>query len=226
MAGRRRLPAGPLRSSALVKVNMAVHAVETKALEENGATGLVRVAFASHDGHAKKIAEHIADRLRRSGLGAETLDLAGDPPIARALAGASLVVLVAAVRYGKHLKPAERFLAAYRAEPNTPPLALASVNLTARKPEKRTPETNPYLKKLIAGHDLRPTTAAAFAGKLDYPKYGWLDRQMIRLIMWITGGPTDGTSTIDYTEWASVDAFADALRAAAMAKAARRGGRG
>ena len=190
---------------------MTVQVVETKEPEESGATGLVRVAFASHDGHSKKIAEHIAGRLRNSGLAAETLDLATDPPISEALAGAALVTLVAAVRYGKHLKPAQTFLEAYKTHSPAPPLALASINLTARKPEKRTAETNPYLKKLIAKLDLHPTAATAFAGKLDYPRYRWFDRQMIRLIMWITGGPTDGTSIVDYTDWTSVDAFADAL---------------
>lgn len=197
---------------------MTVQAVETRNSEGARATGLARVAFASHDGHSKRIAEHIAGRLRNSGLAAETLDLATNPPITEALAGATLVTLVAAVRYGKHLKPALNFLEAYKTRANAPPLALASINLTARKPEKQTAETNPYLKKLIAEHDLHPVAATAFAGKLDYPRYRWLDRQMIRLIMWITGGPTDGTSIVDYTAWESVDGFTDEIMAVALLK--------
>ncbi len=199
---------------------MALCAVETGvAARAPAATGLVRVGFASHDGHTRSIARHIADRLASAGLAAETLDLAGNRPAAEILAGTTLMVVVAAVRYGRHLAPAQRFLEAYRTHPNAPPLALASVNLTARKPEKQTADTNPYLKKLITRLDLHPTTTAVFAGQLDYPKYGWLDRQMIRLIMYLSGGPTDGTSTIDYTDWASVDAFADAIMAAVQAKA-------
>jgi menaquinone-dependent protoporphyrinogen oxidase len=177
-------------------------------------TGAVRVGFASRDGHAERIALRIAERLRSDGLAAETTDLAEARPVAETLAGASLVVVVAAVRYGRHLAAAERFLEAYRTHPGAPPLALASVNLTARKPEKQTARTNPYLKKLIERLELRPAAAAVFAGRLDYPRYRWLDRQMIRLIMWLTGGPTDGTSTVDYTSWPSVDAFADEIAAA------------
>jgi menaquinone-dependent protoporphyrinogen oxidase len=52
-----------------------------------------------------------------------------------------------------------------------------------------------------------------FAGKLDYPRYRWFDRQMIRLIMALTGGPTDPTTVVDYTDWAAVDGFAGELRA-------------
>jgi menaquinone-dependent protoporphyrinogen oxidase len=200
---------------------MASREVEAAGADSAGAAaGLVRVGFASRDGHAAAIARHIAERLRENGLTAEALDLAEDRPAAEILAGTTLVVVVAAVRYGNHLAPAERFLDACRNHPNTPPLALASVNLTARKPEKRAAATNPYLKKLIARRDLQPIAATAFAGKLDYPRYRWLDRQMIRLIMYLTGGPTDGTSTVDYTDWKGVDAFADEIRAAALARAA------
>lgn len=200
---------------------MALREVETATTERAPATpGLVRIGFASHDGHTRTIARHIAQRLQAKGVTAETLDLADNRPAADILEGTTLMVVVAAVRYGKHLATAERFLEAYRSHPHQPPLALASVNLTARKPDKQTADTNPYLKKLITRLDLHPAATAAFAGKLDYPKYGWLDRQMIRLIMWITGGPTDGTSTIDYTDWQRVDSFADALEAAIPAKAA------
>jgi menaquinone-dependent protoporphyrinogen oxidase len=184
------------------------------------ARGLVRVGFASRDGQARKIASRIADRLRADGLDAATLDLAESRAVTEILSGTVLVVVVAAVRYGRHLAPAERFLDAYKTHPDAPPLALVSVNLTARKPEKQTVETNPYIKKLIEKLGLRPVAAAVLAGRLDYPSYGWLDRQMIRLIMWLTGGPTDGTSTVDYTSWPRVDAFADDIAAVVRPKAA------
>ena len=63
--------------------------------------------------------------------------------------------------------------------------------------------------------------AAAFAGRLDYPRYRWLDRQIIRCIMWLTGGPTDPGTSIEYTSWESVDAFAARLAALHAQAAAR-----
>ena len=47
-----------------------------------------------------------------------------------------------------------------------------------------------------------------FAGKLDYPRYRFWDRQIIRLIMWMTKGPTDPSVVVDYTDWSQVEAFA------------------
>ena len=64
-----------------------------------------------------------------------------------------------------------------------PPLAFLSVCLAARKPGRGAAENNPYLRKAIARYRLAPALALAVAGRLDYPRYGWLDRQMIRFIM-------------------------------------------
>jgi menaquinone-dependent protoporphyrinogen oxidase len=164
---------------------------------------------ASHDGQSLRIAARILARL---GLPEDGFIRLG--PNLPALDAETPILLVAAVRYGKHLAEAEALLKAYAAMPARPPLALVSVNLTARKPDKKTAEQSAYLKKAIATHGLQPVAARAIAGKLDYPRYKWTDRQLIRFIMWVTGGPTKGTEVIEYTDWAEVDAFADGLRTA------------
>ena len=168
---------------------------------------MIPVYVASRDGQAERIASHIAAGLREKSAPAtvHVLAAAGPPPPVDA--SAPIVVLVAAVRYGKHLREAEAFLKALAGVPAAPPLALASVNLTARKPNRQSVQTNPYLRKLIARRRLKPVVAAAFAGRLCYPQYNWFDRQAIRLIMSISGGNADGRSTIEYTDWRQVDDF-------------------
>ncbi|MFW5678842.1 MAG: menaquinone-dependent protoporphyrinogen IX dehydrogenase [Pseudomonadota bacterium] len=177
----------------------------------------VRLFVASHDGHSLRVAERLEQRLAGAGLAVTCRRLEGAPPPAEAVRGASLVVVVAAVRYGRHLPEAEAFLRAYKELPEAPPLAFASVNLTARKPEKQTAATNPYVKKLLKRLDLQPVAAAAVAGKLDYPRYRWRDRQIIRFIMLITGGPTAPSTVVEYTDWDRVDAFGDELASLAPA---------
>jgi len=169
---------------------------------------MVAVYYSTRDGQAQRIAEHICRKLDDSGMQAVPHNLLPDLPAPEALAAAPLIVLVAAVRYGKHLPEADRFLASYRALAAPPPLALASVNLTARKPGKTTSTGNAYLRKTIARHRLDPALAVAFAGKLDYRRYGWRDRQIIRFIMLLTGGPTDPYTCIEYTSWDAVEDFA------------------
>ena len=169
--------------------------------------------YATRDGQSQRIAERIANRLVDHGILALPRNLAlasPDPP----RPATRLVVVVAAVRYGLPLPEAERFLASYQEWREPPELVLLSVNLTARKPGKDTVEGNVYLRKSIARHRLAPALALAIAGRLDYSRYGWLDRQLIRFIMRLTGGPTDPATCIEYTPWHVVDEVA--LRIAAL----------
>jgi len=46
-----------------------------------------------------------------------------------------------------------------------------------------------------------------FAGRIHYARYRFWDRQVIRFIMWLTKGPTDPATDIEFTDWAQVDAF-------------------
>lgn len=167
--------------------------------------------YATRDGQSRQIATKIASTLGERGLETCPRDLAEALPTHEELAGTPLVALVAAVRYGHHLKEAEQLLTIYRGLASPPPLALASVNLTARKPGKDTADGNAYLRKWIARHQLKPVLATAIAGRLDYPRYNWLDRQMIRLIMKMTGGPTDPRARVEYTSWEAVERFAQAI---------------
>jgi menaquinone-dependent protoporphyrinogen oxidase len=168
----------------------------------------MQLYYATRDGQSRRIAERIAGRLAGTGIPTLPHGLAAALPVPQKLAEARLVTVVAAVRYGRHLPEAEHFLAIYRTLPAPPPLVFLSVNLTARKPGKDTVEGNVYLRKSIARHRLTPVLALAIAGRLDYPRYGWLDRQLIRFIMKLTGGPTDPKTCIEYTAWNVVDDIA------------------
>ena len=54
----------------------------------------------------------------------------------------------------------------------------------------------------------QPKKLGVFAGKIDYPKYKFFDKHMIRFIMWISNGPTDINGSFEFTDWSKVDDFA------------------
>lgn len=164
--------------------------------------------YATRDGQSRRIAQRISHHLAEREILAPPCDLAVTQPVPADLTAVSVIVLVAAVRYGRHLPEADRFLAAYRSLASPPLLAIASVNLTARKSAKTTAAGNAYLRKAIARYRLVPALAVAFAGRLDYRRYGWLDRQIIRFIMLLTRGPTSLDTSVEYTSWRAVDEFA------------------
>ena len=113
----------------------------------------------------------------------------------------------ASIRYGKHQPQVTEFINRYQSLLEQKNNAFFSVNIVARKPEKNRPETNPYLIKFLRQISWKPRLLGVFAGKLDYPRYGFIDRQMIRLIMLITSGPTDPKAVIEFTDWQQVEAF-------------------
>lgn len=121
------------------------------------------------------------------------------------------IVIGASIRYGKHQKIVIDLIEQNKALLESKPSAFFTVNLVARKPEKCQPDTNPYIIKLLAQLDWKPSLEGVFAGKLNYPQYGFLDRNMIRFIMWMTKGPTDPKTNLEFTNWNSVELFAHSV---------------
>jgi menaquinone-dependent protoporphyrinogen oxidase len=118
------------------------------------------------------------------------------------------IIIGASIRYGKHSPLVYDFIGQNRALLESRASAFFTVNIVARKPEKNRPETNPYMQKFLARTNWQPDRLAVFAGRLDYQSYGFLDRTMIRFIMFVTRGPTAADTVIEYTDWNSVGEFA------------------
>ncbi len=175
----------------------------------------ISLYYASHDSQTRRIAQRIAQRLTESGAAVALCDLGERQPDKDEIAAAGVVAVAAAIRYGHPLPAAREMLKRHRDALTAKPLAMISVNLTARKPGKRSLAGSPYLRKWVRRARLSPAVAAAVAGMLDYPRYGLFDRLMIQLIMKITGGPTDPALTVEFTDWDQVDALAADIAALA-----------
>lgn len=165
--------------------------------------------YSTIDGHTLEICERLRKVVLRDGHSATLGELTAGSAID--LDSFDRIVVGASVRYGKHRPEVARFTEKYLATLESKPSAFFSVNAVARKPEKRTPETNPYVRKFLAGIRWKPRVVAIFGGKIDYPRYGFFDRSMIRFIMWMTKGPTDPGGTYDFTDWNEVDAFGQTI---------------
>ncbi|MCL1068055.1 menaquinone-dependent protoporphyrinogen IX dehydrogenase [Shewanella olleyana] len=122
------------------------------------------------------------------------------------------ILIGASIRYGKHRPALFEFINQHAATLDKANSAFFTVNVVARKPEKNTPETNPYMQKFLTLTSWKPKLLGVFAGKIDYPKYRTIDRVMIRFIMWMTKGPTDTSGTYEFTDWNKVDEFANEFK--------------
>jgi menaquinone-dependent protoporphyrinogen oxidase len=165
----------------------------------------ILLLYSTTDGHTIQICDRIKGVLEGESNTVEMRDLKDEPDLQQGTF--DKVVIGASIRYGKHQPLVNDFIQRNQAVLEAHPNAFFSVNVVARKPEKNTPETNPYLQKFLKKIDWQPQHLAVFAGRIDYPSLGPFDRTMIRFILWMGKGPTDPTGTFEFTDWDSVDEF-------------------
>ncbi len=166
--------------------------------------------YSSREGQTIKILKHVETEL--SEFQCELVDLhqVGEIDFSvydRVLIGAS-------IRYGKLNKKLYQFINANLAQLNQHKVAFFCVNLTARKEDqgKDTPEGSVYIKKFLKLSPWQPKLIGVFAGALYYPRYSWFDKMMIKLIMTLTGGETDTSKEVEYTNWKKVTLFAEKFK--------------
>ncbi|MDH3916242.1 MAG: menaquinone-dependent protoporphyrinogen IX dehydrogenase [Chromatiales bacterium] len=162
-------------------------------------------------GHTRRICEVIQAEMIRLGVSTDISRL--DNCEADDLERFDAIVIGAAIRNGKHNSAVLEFIRTRRDLLESKPSGFFSVNLVARKPEKNTPETNPYVKAFLARSPWQPKLVGVFAGNLDYQRYRFMDRHIIRFIMTLTGGPTDLHTKIEFTDWDRVREFAGQVTA-------------
>jgi len=169
----------------------------------------ILIIYSTTDGHTTEICQEIQSQLEQRGNVVELVSInnAADIDILKF----DKLVIGASIRYGKHSKSVFEFINRQQKKLSNLPAAFFSVNVVARKPNKDRPENNPYMQKFLQQVPWKPDELEVFAGKIDYQRYRFLDRQMIRLIMYITKGPTDPESVNDFTDWEKVKSFAGVI---------------
>ena len=164
------------------------------------------IIYSTTDGQTISIAEKIGEVLEDT----KVVSIADSKTLN--LNDFETIVIGASIRYGKHKPELYKFIKDNLEVLSTKKNAFFSVNVVARKPEKNTPDTNPYMQKFLELSKWSPKNLSVFAGKIDYPQYKFVDKQMIRFIMWMTKGPTDINGTFEFTDWEKVESFAKELK--------------
>lgn len=165
----------------------------------------ILIIYSSTDGHTKEICVRLQQIVENQHNQVTLVSVNDENRID--LNSFDKIVIGASIRYGKHNKKIYEFIKNNQRVLDSKSNAFFSVNVVARKPEKNKPETNPYLQKFLKQITWKPKNLAVFAGKIEYRKYKFWDRFMIRLIMWMTDGPTDPKANIEFTNWSQVESF-------------------
>tara|TARA_B100001057_G_C22795482_1_gene929431 strand:+ start:1015 stop:1539 length:525 start_codon:yes stop_codon:yes gene_type:complete len=166
------------------------------------------VVYSSTDGQTKNICDRIVEFSKdKNKVKLVPLDEAFKLNISEF----DKIIIGASIRYGKHSQNLYKFIELNKDILNKKESIFFSVNVVARKREKDSPDTNPYIKKFLKISKWSPKKIEVFAGKVDYPNYGFIDKYIIKLIMFLTKGPTDTTQSYEFTDWAKVEVFANEL---------------
>ena len=162
------------------------------------------IIYSSTDGHTKSICKKIVESLSNQDF-VKIISLSEVEKID--LLKFNKIIIGASIRYGKHSKELYKFIELNKDILNNKKSIFFSVNVVARKPEKSEPNTNPYIKKFLKISQWQPKKIGVFAGKVDYPNYRFFDKYAIKLIMYLTNGPTDTSLSYEFTNWQKVKEF-------------------
>ncbi len=168
----------------------------------------IAILYSTIDGQTLKICKQIAAYLMKLGYQVELYEISS---FKKSVLQYSKIIIGASIRYGKHRTDVTQFIKENKIKLEETKSAFFSVNLVARKEEKNTCSSNPYIIKYFNKLNWKPDVIDVFAGQLDYSRYSFMDRVMIKLIMKITNGPVTSNSPIEYTDWTRVKAFSQQI---------------
>ena len=164
------------------------------------------IIYSTVDGQTKAICKRIAQFASETSI--DVLPISNEIK----LDSYKNIIIGASIRYGKYRNEVFDFIDKNIHILDSKVNAFFSVNVVARKSEKNSPTTNPYLIKFLGKTNWEPKNLGVFAGKIEYPKYNFIDKYAIKFIMWFTKGPTDTSQTYEFTNWEEVENFARDLK--------------
>jgi menaquinone-dependent protoporphyrinogen oxidase len=168
----------------------------------------ILIAYSSKYGQTRKIAQDFQIHLRDQEV--VCLDLKASDPNPMDF---DFILVLGSIHYGVHASHLREWTNKHSALLNLGNSGFISVNLVARSPQKAQAESNPYLQKFLTQSLWHPTLRWVLAGQLDYGRYPFWDRWMIRWIMKMSKGPCQGHEKIDYTDWQQIPLIAQEIQA-------------
>lgn len=169
----------------------------------------ILVLYSTIEGHTRRIALAIADRIRDHGHTVCLVD--ATDVFARLEADLfDAAIIGGSVHAGSHSDALTRVVSENRDLLDRVPTAFFSVSLTAAHadPDLRAEARRP-VEAFTKATNWTPTVVETVAGALRFSQYGFLKKQLLRWISWRSGGPTDTTTDHDLTDWSRVHRFVD-----------------
>lgn len=160
---------------------LATHTPEINFLERNyeGVNNMnkVLIAYASKAGSTGEVAGVIGEELSAKGMSVDVFQLKQ----VKDLSSYQAIVIGSAIRMGSWLPEATKFLEAHKTELSRIPTAFFTVCMTLHEEtEQNRRKVEEFMQPVRA--ILEPVSLGLFAGKMDYSKLSFMDRQIIKMV--------------------------------------------
>ncbi|HLT48600.1 MAG TPA: flavodoxin domain-containing protein [Rubricoccaceae bacterium] len=175
----------------------------------------VLIVYGTSEGQTEKVAHRLRDRLHLQGHEADAFRADRFPADLDPL-DYDGVLVGGSIHGGRYQKPLLAWARAHEPSLAARPSALFTVCMRAAEPtDAARREVGGYVAGLVRETGWQPAETVAFAGALRYSAYNlllrWVMRRIARKAAAHLPGATDTSRDHEYTDWAAVDAFADAF---------------
>ena len=169
----------------------------------------ILILYGSLEGQTLKISERLASIIRNKGHHVTTLS-GGQLPINYSVDNFDAAIIGGSIHMGKYPAYIKKFVTTHCDWLNNVPSALFTVCMGVNSVHvKSREEARRYGEEFIAQTGWKPKLNQTFAGAVKYTKYSFITRFIMKLISKREGGSTDTSRDHEYTDWESVERFAE-----------------
>jgi len=162
------------------------------------------IAYATTEGHTRKIATRAADAAERAGALVDMVDLTDGDVDPRGYDGA---ILAGSVHIGRHQTALTHFLRHRLAHLVAMPTALISVSLSAAGDAEDLGHARECVDRLIAETGWTPGAVHLAAGAFRFTQYDWFRGFAMSMIARRKGVAVDRHQDLELTDWEALSAF-------------------
>lgn len=168
------------------------------------------VLYGTVEGHTRKIASRIHERLESHGHDATLADVV--QPGSFGLGSFDAAILCAPIHIGQYPPPFVHYVTSWIDGLGEIATALVTVSLSiASDNDDEKTEAESFPRKLEAKTGWKADREHNAAGALKYVEYDYFKRWMMKRIAEEEDGPTDTSRDHELTDWPALDEFVDAF---------------
>lgn len=172
----------------------------------------ILIVYASIEGHTRKVADHLAQKLGDAGNEVATFN-AMDRTAEVSVQPFDKILLAASVHERRHPKPFEIFVSGKAEALAKKPTLLISVSMSAAFPEGAE-EAMEYVEEMQMRTGFTPTETLCVAGAIKLAKYDYYALQVLRHVVLRNREFDPSQNEHEFTDWNELERRVEAFLAA------------